>query len=163
MVEPAKKKARTSKLQMLSSLCTRLPHMSQSSLSAVLTELQTHPLPSCKRRQDIRAARNEKVFTTTPYGRIHQDVKMGGCHIEVQHPWAMFYQLCQTSASFSNLVKQVHMQIPCTADSPWNLIIYSDEVSPGNQLLPVNTRKLQCVYWSIDEFGDSMLCDEEVA
>jgi hypothetical protein len=45
-------------------------------------------------------------------------------------------------------------------DSPWRLIVYSDEVSPGNQLSHDNRRKLQCIYWSFFEFGPDALQHE---
>jgi len=39
--------------------------------------------------------------------------------------------------------------------------VYSDEVTPGNQLKPNNLKKTQAVYWSIFEFGAAALADEE--
>jgi hypothetical protein len=50
---------------------------------------------------------------------------------------------------------------PATADEPWQLIIYTDEVTPGNPLATNNKRKFHAVYWSFLELGMNALCREE--
>ena len=42
---------------------------------------------------------------------------------------------------------------PNDATRKWTLMLYTDEVSPGNQLKVHNRRKLQCVYFSVKELG----------
>ena len=46
-------------------------------------------------------------------------------------------------------------------ESPWHLIYYSDEVVPGNVLSADVSRKVQCVYVSIMQFGPLALSREE--
>ena len=41
---------------------------------------------------------------------------------------------------------------PPSAEHPWHVLLYSDEVTPGNQLSPANSRKIQAIYWSFLEF-----------
>ena len=36
---------------------------------------------------------------------------------------------------------------------PWHIIIYADELTPGNVLRPDNRRKVSAIYWSFKEFG----------
>ena len=50
---------------------------------------------------------------------------------------------------------------PPSPEAPWNLILYSDEVTPGNPLSPANHRKYQAIYWSFLEFGPPALSREE--
>merc|ERR1712110_1174874 len=52
-----------------------------------------------------------------------------------------------------------HQELPL--DAPWNLLLYSDEVTPGNQMAPMNNRKFQAVYWSFMELGFNALSNEE--
>ena len=46
-------------------------------------------------------------------------------------------------------------------ERPLNLICYSDSISPGNVLAHNQSRKVECVYWSIKEFGDLALSMEK--
>ena len=175
--EPPKKKhaaatsssSRVYKLQALSNFKSKLPHMTQASLSAVLVALKHEPLPDCARRADIRESRDMLVKQMTTYGPLHQivDIPMGPgktpLKLEVQHPFAMLSQTCKQSASFSNLIERAYTQNRCTPQEPWNLVVYNDEVSPGNQLKAVNERKLQAVYWTLHEFTAAVHCDEEAA
>jgi len=50
---------------------------------------------------------------------------------------AAFHQ----GGSWTDLVCSTMATKPATADSPWNLIIYCDEVVPGNALAARNERK----------------------
>ena len=65
------------------------------------------------------------------------------------------------SQSLQTLFSTKLAEHPCSPAHPWNLIIYSDEVTPGNVLSTSNKRKLQCVYWSFREFGPAALAHEE--
>ena len=42
---------------------------------------------------------------------------------------------------------------PSTIESPWGLILYADEVIPGNQLSIRHSRKVWVMYFSFIEFG----------
>ena len=48
---------------------------------------------------------------------------------------------------------------PSSPASKWSLVLYCDEVSPGNQLAYKHERKAWAIYWSFAEFG-SHLCQE---
>jgi hypothetical protein len=50
---------------------------------------------------------------------------------------------------------------PPSPETPWSLILYSDEVTPGNPLATHNKRKFHAIYWSFLEFGANALCREE--
>ena len=97
----------------------------------------------------------------TPYGCIHQTMKVEDKDFEVQHPWAMLFEVCRLSTTVSAFILELYAAKPCTKDDPWHLIVYNDEVSPGNQLKAINSRKLQAFYWSIRELSHAILWDEE--
>ena len=42
---------------------------------------------------------------------------------------------------------------------PWRLIVYNDEVTPGNQLAHTHPRKVQCIYFSFLELGPLLACE----
>ena len=157
---------RPSKVARLASLRARLPYVSQSALAAVLKIAERESLPSGSRR-DIGRSRDAVVEETTPYGPLHAKVPVpllaagDNFELEIQHPFAMLYYMCTKSADLSALVRSTYTQkVPTVAD-PWHLIIYSDEILPGNQLAYKNDRKMWGVYWSILEFGSAALADEE--
>eukprot|EP00971_Amphidinium_carterae_P239319 4751070-Amphidinium_carterae.1 len=158
-MEPPSKKAKVLSLQ------SRLPYISQSGLAALLREAKKCTLPSAS-RTDIRDARNSLTQETTPYGCLHQIISLAmndgaEFQLEVQSPFAMMYYLTLKSSSFGKLIQQAHMRLPSSPQSPWHFILYSDEVTPGNQLLHVNARQLQVLYWSLLEFGMDVLSEEE--
>jgi hypothetical protein len=72
-------------------------------------------------------------------------------------PAALLCWLCDTCAPFRTFLTRLWKARPCTYEKPWVLVVYSDEILPGNQLKHVNLRKLQTVYWSILEFGMAAL------
>lgn len=156
------------RLNSLETFRRKVPHVSQRALSAILTTIKAEGLPELVERKDIRAARNELTETNTEYGPLHQTVDAkpaagvrGNTYLNVIHPLAFLAFLFTTCAAFSAYFEELHDRNPSSAESPWNLIMYSDEVTPGNQLTIKNDRKLQVVYYSFKEFG-YRLADENV-
>jgi hypothetical protein len=162
MVEPSKKKAKQLDLNQVVSLRSKLPFMSQSALAAILKIAKTERLPTgAALRKDIRKARDDHVKVQTPYGAVHQPLDVGaGITIECQHPMAMLHQVCQRSGRFSDLMSRTIRDAQPSPAKPLSIIIYSDGVSPGNQLSYSNARKTWAWYWSIYEF-DTALANED--
>ena len=158
MAERAAKRAR------LLDIRTRIPYCSQSALAALLQIAEDEELPSAS-RQEIAAARDSVSQVATPYGELHQSISArttsgGELKLEVQAPLACLWQACRVSAEFSELLKRSHAVIPSTIEAPWKLLLYCDEVIPGNQLAYNTSRKFWAWYWSILELGTSALADE---
>ena len=70
------------------------------------------------------------------------------------------YQACAVSEDLAKLVKRVHTRHPSSIAAPWRLLLYCDEIVPGNQLAYKSERKFWAWYWSILEFGSAALADE---
>ena len=49
---------------------------------------------------------------------------------------------------------------PSSATSPWRLVLYVDEITPGNVLRPDNHRKISAFYYSWIELGDFLRNEE---
>lgn len=140
--------------------------MTQSALAAIVTRLKHEPLDDAVDRKAVRHARNYVTRQDTPYGTLHQVVKVpaltgGSLDIEVQSPLAMFYVAAQESEQFAHLLSRTHEIRPCTPSEPWRLCVYADEVVPGNVLGYDNRRKVWAIYLSILDFGPGALADEE--
>jgi len=157
--------ARDAKRQRLANLQANLPYVSHRALAALSERAQREPLPKFNRR-DLAESRDAVGEIATPYGMVHQRLSAPGTEagtaveVEVQHPFAMFYHLCATTVAFSTLVERTLARCPPTSLNPWNIVLYSDEVLPGNQLAYVQQRKTQAIYWTILEFGPAIWSNE---
>ena len=163
MAEP-----REAKLRKLDSFRRRLPHLSASALSQLLQELVRDPAaaPELYTRTAIRQARDTVNNDPTPFGPIHRSVNLhavggGYSKINVVHPLALLWNALTRSPEFSEFVRRRFDAVPSTPERPWSIILYSDEVTPGNPLSTSNERKLQVIYFSFAEFGANALSHEE--
>ena len=152
--------SRRRKLLELDDLRRSLPRASQSAVQGLVAYLKKNGLPELYNRNDQREARDMKVTDKTAYGPIAQylDLKPAdpagdNVPLLMAHPLAMIwkaYRECDAFAAFldARLVAQ-----PCTPDTPWKMILYGDEVHPGDVLGGNKARKFQAVYYSFLEFG----------
>ena len=151
---------RSEKHRRLLDFRARVPWISQSALASILRIAREEELPDCNSARDIRDARDSLAKTATPYGTLHQDLKIGSRCVEMQSPHAMLYHCVKTSAALTNIMKETAARRPPSPEQPWRVIMYADEVAPGNQLAYKNTRKIWAVYWSFLDFGAAALSDE---
>ena len=158
----AAKRARLRKLRYT------LPHMTQTALSAVLKETSAalpDEGPIEASRQEIRDSRNEVALQMTPYGKLHRETQLplaSGAFLMVEMAALApsLYVACHT-ASFSTLVLDTLRTVESTPEKPWGLIVYGDEIVPGNIIAPDNLRKSWVLYWSVREFGPDVLAIED--
>ena len=159
---------RPGKIARIQSLRSRLPYVSQSALSQILRFAAEEPemMPGSCSRKDIRQARDDAVAELTPYGPLHQTLTLASSTgeattLEIQHPFAMLWYACAKSKSFSDLVVRTLASNPGTLTEPWSLVMYADEILPGNQLAYKNARKMWGIYWTMLNFGSAALSDED--
>ena len=143
-------------------LRSKLRFVSQSAIASVIDMSRKEPLPDIHGRRDIRKARDVSVKVVTPYGPIHQEITVAdGYVMEIQHPMAMMYLACKESRRFSDLMLWAFEQKQPTAAAPWGIVLYSDEINPGNQLAYQHSRKAWGFYWTFEEFGP-FTSDEDI-
>ena len=159
--------SRAEKLAKVGRLRSRLPYMTHTALVAVLAAARQEQLPEVSRREDIRLARTIIAHAQTPYGQVHVKIEIPRAIgdpllVEVCSPWPMLHLVCSKSPGFSNLLRQVMDRVgPSTPSRPYKICLYSDEVTPGDQILGKHRRKFQSVYWSILALGAAALSLEE--
>ena len=168
MAEPCKKPRKESLLE-LDSFRRKMPHASQSALSTILLEIQRVGIPDVVTRNAMREARELKADTMTPHGPLHvwRDIPPANPsdppqRIRLAHPLAMLWLAYATCAGFAAFIDAVHDPNPSSVDRPWNLVLYADEVHPGDQIGGKKARKLQAVYFSLLEFGCAALSHEDM-
>ena len=157
---------RPRKCARISDLKSRMPFVTGHALSSLLTSLTPADLlpgsaPGSV-RNDIRAERDALVKTITPFGSLHQTIiattKNGPLSIEVQHPMAILHYLSSRSSSLANLISRVAAATPPSHERPWHIVLYTDEVLPGNALAHKTQRKSWHWYWSVFGNGKHQLC-----
>lgn len=156
---------RAEKLRRLNVFRRSLPHISASALAAVLDEVARSGIPDLRSRYHCQEATALELLGDTPYGPLLTSVKVarivgGDADVLVINPFAMLHKAA-LSVGFDTLLRKAFARTPCTPEQPWNLIVYSDEVVPGNQMSYENLRKLWVVYWSFLEFGMAILSRED--
>jgi hypothetical protein len=78
--------------------------------------------------------------------------------LEVQNPFAMLYHIANVSPYVAKVISD--SAEPSTAAAPWKLVLYGDEITPGNQLSYKGDRKFWGFYWTVTQFGSAALSDE---
>ena len=157
---------RPTKLRKLNALRRHLPHVTASALSAVLLAVQLHGVPDLHDRNQLREARNLQPYAATPFGPIVQPMEVlsktdATKQIPVANPFALLWTVVSECKPFAEFFKSKLLQTPPSIEEPWRIILYSDEVTPGNPLSTNNKRKFQAVYWSFLELGPGALSREE--
>ena len=157
---------RAAKLRRLNEFRRSKPHCSASAMAAILADIKANGLPEVIDRNSMRDARNAVTTTVGQYGPIVQSIECikpcgGVSQIPVACPFASLSAAIEGHASFRRFFKRQLQLHPPSPDRPWNIILYSDEVTPGNPLATANNRKFQSLYWSFMEFDVSALSHEE--
>ena len=157
---------RPTKLRRLNELRRRLPQVTAKALEAVLRGVGQHGLPELMSRQNMTEARQLLLSAWTPYGPLIQQVDVGLTEgmakpIQIVHPLAYLWLLFDQCKAWRDLLVKRHQENPSSAEQPWGLVLYTDEVTPGNVLTPDLTRKCQAVYLSFLNFGSAALSRED--
>jgi len=153
----------------LDDLRRRVPHVTQSALSGLILELKRVGLPALSSRRDMRLARDMKVEARTPYGPISVGLPMRAeadgsppLQLLIAHPLALLWRAFYKCDPFASFVQERLAAEPCTADTPWCLLLYCDEVHPGDPNGGRKARKFQAVYYSFLEFGPPALSHDDL-
>ena len=111
-------------------------------------------------RSSIKRAREDDLMSkSNAYGTFLQDLRIPledepdqFVNVPYLSPPALLAHLAQQDA-FGGFLKKRLEQTPCTHEAPWRLVVYAEEVTPGNALKPLNTRRIQALYWTFLDFG----------
>ena len=102
-------------------------------------------------RKEVQHAIEHHSKATTPYGPLVQHVDLGTPQLrtwEYVNPFAFLYYLSSISLAFATLMSETVSR----ASSPLKMVIYIDEVKPGNPLRPDHGRGTQSIYWSFADW-----------
>ena len=157
---------RPAKLRRLDGLRRKLPHATASAFSEILAAVRDEGVPDVFSRKALREARNAEASLHTPIGPIYQTRKLishSGATRDVYfaHPLALIWASVHECEPFALFLRKRLVECPATPENPWKLILYSDEVTPGNALKHENHRRFHATYFSFAEFGHNALSRED--
>ena len=135
--------------------------MTAAALAHILRDVRDHGIPDAFSTSTQRRHRQNIVYTNTAFGPLIQNVivttKSGKrLTLPVQHPLAMLVVAANESEAFAVLI---HATLDA-CDDRISIIVYSDEVTPGQVLQGLHDRKVQAMYWSLLNFGFPTLTNE---
>lgn len=145
----------------------RKSFISQNALSEVLKAVkQSGELPGETSKSTVKRRREEACQAETPHGTLLQTVKVDltdGSKMDLPycHPAAMLYHTCTKSRRLQQLLTKALEHHGNSFAEPFRLVVYLDEISPGNQLKINNRRKLWAIYYSVVQFGGYELSQED--
>ena len=134
-----------------------LPHVSANALCGIIGYCQQHGVDELtSRRGELRIAR-DRSLETTPFGPMLLEKELFGTvphpnrKVTVVNPLAFLYCAFQRGGGFAAALLAAHSETPSSPELKWRLVLYGDEVVPGNQLQPANKRKVWVLYCSFLE------------
>ena len=107
-----------------------------------------------KIRRGLRNAQIKHGEATTPYGQVVQSISTGITGLaswQICHPMALMWYLSTISSFFADLFS------PFADGVALRVVIYIDEICPGNPLRPDKARTLQAIYWCIADWPQWLL------
>ena len=144
----------------------QLPHMSANAFAQVVKFAKENGLSQVSsRRSDLPAGRDLSL-EATPFGETLVEVELFGTppyanvKADMVHPLSYTWLAYKKGGGFYSALNKALLENPCTLEKPWRLVLYSDEVVPGNQLTVQNARKVWVIYLSFLEFHYN-LSDED--
>jgi len=108
-------------------------------------------------RRTLQKASVQHSDSVTPYGTVVQTVDFGMKGVapwEYCHPAAYLRYISTLNDAFGKVMRAC---IDAARGEPLTMILYLDELCPGNPYRPEKARKLQGVYWCIQEWPDWIL------
>ena len=97
-------------------------------------------------RTQVQVATEGHSKFVTPYGPVVQRIRIGAHKLEYWencHPFAYLWYMTHISPTFADA-----MMRRTRVGRPLRLVIFADELCPGNPFRPEKSRTLMCIYWS---------------
>ena len=140
-------------------------HLSTAAKSKLLKDVRELGMPEAISETTERRQRKSQTHADTEFGPVicwrtlpaaedgAEDIKL-----PFQHPFAMLSRAIAISAEFMHLF----FRVVTAAMGSLRIILYGDEVTPGQALAKANSRKTFAMYWSFADFGYPLLSNEKL-
>ncbi len=117
-------------------------------------DVRLHESNTLKRK--LQESEEYHSNVVTPYGKVVQTMDLGE-HSELRfwdyvNPFAWLHYMATLSSAFGDMMKRSHVE-----GRPCRLLIYADELIPGNPFRPEKSRTLLCIYWVFVDWPQHVL------
>lgn len=146
----------SSKRQRLSEVAG-LGGVSDRSLALILENVRRNPIEGEVSRHALNRASSSSVADVRTTLRLPKTTG-GTFEWHILQPQNVLQKLVGASSGLKAAFEEAWSAQPCSFDRPWSLVMYFDELTPGNVLRPDNKRKTMAVYLSVRELGPQVLC-----
>ena len=142
-----------------------MPYLSASALASLIKDFEDQGIPELSQRKHIQEAKKVAVIKHHAYGPLIGYIPMvyndgSSKNMLVVNFLSWLQAAFGQGGSLTQLVKEKHAANPSSPSNSWKLLMYSDEVVPGNPLGHTQARKIQVVYCAFHEYGPFHLSKE---
>ena len=135
--------------------------VSERGISSILTAAADDPsLLERTSRNSYKRSLQRSACVSNTYGDLMRSIvfdssnseydELPGLELPYVDPVVLLTHCVDNFPDFAELIQDAHEVEPSSIDMPWSLMIYSDEVNPGDTHAKLNYRKTQTIYWSIN-------------
>jgi hypothetical protein len=144
-------------------------YITDTALANVLKTLKNNPdlFPDSISRHAIKRERDDHVKVETLHGPLLSTIEFRleepseTRHVHFVSPAAILAHAASQSQNYGQLLHTTVSTYEPTPLKPLRIVVYSDEIAPGNVLKHDNKRRLQTLYWNIVEVGALALSNED--
>ncbi|CAJ1425165.1 unnamed protein product [Effrenium voratum] len=138
----------------------RRSYVTQSAMVAVLKAVRDHGLPERISRQTLKRTRQQELPKDTALGDLWRTIELelqDGSSLSLPVSPLPLLQVCVSrSPQFGQFLAEKLGANDNEKDPQLQVLLYCDEVVPGNVLKGNNQRKLVSFYWSVGQYGASI-------
>ena len=141
-------------------------YVSRSALANILKSLQEDPklLQEAGSSSSLKRKRDDAVNVETPHGKVLHKLEVvdndgNKQHIDACNVPALIWYLLRSEPLKKVFVEALRKN-PSSVSVPWNIVLYTDEITPGNPLKATNKRKVWGVYATFKELGKKVMPSE---
>ena len=135
-------------------------------MAELIQEFNRSGLPEHASRRSIQRAREEFLSISSGYGAVFRQMPLQLQDPDEQvnmwyiHPAAALSYAVKQCPEFAEFLKSAAEKQPPSPSNKWDIVVYNDEVTPGDALKGTNLKKFQAIYWSFKQFGVAALSTE---
>ena len=149
---------RAAKLRKLIHTKHKVPHLSQSAFAELVEEFRKEGLPDLAGRKHQEEALSLELQRKTRHGPLLRSLlcisKDGKpVRIPAADPMSLLDVAFSKGGAHESMLHAAWQESPCTHEKPWGLILYADEITPGNVLSHDNLRRVWAFYFALKQFG----------
>ena len=149
---------REAKLRKLNQIEQIVLHVTASAFAELVKEFRNEGLPDLAARKHLKEAAELDLKISTRHGPLlkpllclSKENKL--MRLPAADPLALLDTCFSKAGAFESMLHAAWENQPCCSESPWGLILYADEITPGNVLSHDNRRRIWSFYISIKQFS----------